>query len=322
MRVLVIGGTGHIGTYLVPMLVEAGHNVTVLTRGVREPYRAGPAWQEARRLVCDRFAEEKAGTFAERVRKLKNDAVVDLLCFKLQSAQELAEALCGEVKHFLHCGTIWIYGPTEISPTPEDFPRRPFGEYGIQKAAIEAYLHELARIRGFPATCVHPGHISGPGWMPINPAGNLDPSVFEKLAAGEEVLLPDQGLATLHHVHAGDVAQVFMRALNRKVSFGESFHAVSPAALTLRGYASAVAGWFGRKPNLKFVPWEQWRTTVASRDAETTWDHISRSPCASMEKARRLLGCSPRFTSLETIRRALVWLIENGKVKAPALSRH
>ena len=67
------------------------------------------------------------------------------------------------------------------------------------------------------------------------------------------------------------------------------------------------------------MPWEQWRTAVAARDAESTWDHISRSPCASMEKARRVLGCSPRYTSLETIREALVWLIENGKVKAPAL---
>jgi len=319
MHVLVIGGTGHIGTYLVPMLVEAGHNVTVLTRGTREPYRTGPAWQGVRRLVCDRNAAEKAGTFADCVRGLKSDVVVDLICFRLQSAQALVEALRGEIKRFLHCGTIWIHGPTEISPTPEDFPRHPLGEYGMQKAAIEAYLHEQARTRGFPATCVHPGHISGPGWMPINPAGNLAPAVFEKLASGQEVLLPDQGLAMLHHVHASDVAQVFMCALSRDVSSGESFHAVSPAALTLRGYASAVAGWFGQKPNLRFVPWEQWRSTVTAGDAEITWDHISRSPCASMEKARRLLGFSPRFTSLETIRAALVWLIENGRIKAPAL---
>jgi len=319
MNVLVIGGTGHIGTYLVPMLVEAGHAVTVLSRGAREPYRTGPAWQEVRRLVCDRVAEEKAGTFADRIRGLKSDAVVDLICFKLQSARALVAALRDEVKHLLHCGTIWIYGPTELSPTPEDFPRRPIGEYGVQKAAIEAYLHEQAQTRGFPATCVHPGHISGPGWMPINPAGNLNPSVFEKLATGQEVLLPDQGLAMLHHVHAADVAQVFMSALNRDVSFGESFHAVSPAALTLRGYAGAVASWFERQANLRFVPWDQWKAAATARDAEITWDHISRSPCASMEKARRLLGFSPRFTSLETIRASLAWLIENGKVKAPAM---
>ncbi|HIQ05374.1 MAG TPA: NAD(P)-dependent oxidoreductase [Anaerolineae bacterium] len=33
MRVVIIGGTGHVGTYLVPRLVEAGHEVISLSRG-------------------------------------------------------------------------------------------------------------------------------------------------------------------------------------------------------------------------------------------------------------------------------------------------
>ncbi|MBW8788837.1 MAG: NAD(P)-dependent oxidoreductase, partial [Rhizobium leguminosarum] len=32
MRVLVIGATGHVGTYLVPRLVEAGHDVVTISR--------------------------------------------------------------------------------------------------------------------------------------------------------------------------------------------------------------------------------------------------------------------------------------------------
>jgi nucleoside-diphosphate-sugar epimerase len=32
MRVIIIGGTGHVGTYLVPYLVEAGHEVINLSR--------------------------------------------------------------------------------------------------------------------------------------------------------------------------------------------------------------------------------------------------------------------------------------------------
>jgi nucleoside-diphosphate-sugar epimerase len=39
-RVVVIGATGHIGTYLVPRLVDAGHEVTVVSRGTRGPERA------------------------------------------------------------------------------------------------------------------------------------------------------------------------------------------------------------------------------------------------------------------------------------------
>ena len=38
-RAVVIGGSGHVGTYLVPRLVEAGFEVINVTRGKREPYQ-------------------------------------------------------------------------------------------------------------------------------------------------------------------------------------------------------------------------------------------------------------------------------------------
>ena len=43
-RVVVIGATGHIGSYLVPRLVRGGHDVVALSRGTRDPYRASPQW--------------------------------------------------------------------------------------------------------------------------------------------------------------------------------------------------------------------------------------------------------------------------------------
>jgi nucleoside-diphosphate-sugar epimerase len=35
MRIVVIGGTGHIGSFLVPRLVRAGHEVVNISRGTR-----------------------------------------------------------------------------------------------------------------------------------------------------------------------------------------------------------------------------------------------------------------------------------------------
>lgn len=46
MRVVVIGGTGHVGTYLVPCLVYAGHETVVVSRGSRRPYRDDAAWRD------------------------------------------------------------------------------------------------------------------------------------------------------------------------------------------------------------------------------------------------------------------------------------
>ena len=315
MRTTVIGGTGHIGTYLVPELVRLGHDVTVLSRGERAPYQSDGAWGKVESIQVDRAAEDAAGTFGKRVANLEPDVVVDLISFTEDSTRQLVEAVDGKVQHLLHCGTIWVHGPSATVPTGEDVPRRPFGDYGIQKAAIERYLLDHSRRGGVPATVVHPGHISGPGWTPINPAGNLDLDVYEKLARGDELALPNFGLETVHHVHAADVAGVFLAALaNRSVAVGESFHAVADGAMTLRGYAEGVAAWFGRDARLTFVPWDEWRQSVSERAAAATLDHIQHSPNCSMEKAARLLGFRPRYSALEAALSGISRLVDDGKI--------
>jgi nucleoside-diphosphate-sugar epimerase len=315
IKVVVIGATGHVGTYLVPRLVEAGYEVVALSRGDAKPYLPNKAWNQVERLQMDRSALELDGTFGSRVRDLKPDVVIDMICFTLESARHIAEALSGHVTHFLHTGTIWTHGHSTVVPTREETPKRPFGEYGTQKAAIENYLLGEARRTGFPATILHPGHIVGPGWAPLNPAGNFSPDIFSTIARGERLVLPNFGLETVHHVHADDVAAMFMDALaNRSTSIGESFHAVSEGALTLRGYAEAMYRWFGHEPNLEFMAFEKWAELHGPEMARDTWEHIARSPNCSIAKGRRLLNYAPRYTSLQAVQESVKWLIDNGQV--------
>ncbi|MBN1294313.1 MAG: NAD(P)-dependent oxidoreductase [Candidatus Latescibacteria bacterium] len=318
MRAIIIGGSGHVGTYLVPRLVESGYEVINISRGNRKPYRPHAVWSQVEQITLNRSEKESAGTFGREIVKLKPDIVIDMICFTEPSAKQLVEALRGNIRHFLHCGTIWVHGHSAVVPTTENQPRQPFGEYGIQKAAIETYLLHEARQNGFPVTILHPGHIVGPGWPPLNPAGHFNLDAFQQLAAGKSLTLPNLGMETVHHVHADDVAQAFMKAVEYwSTATGESFHVVSPKALTLRGYAEAISAWFGKTPDLEFLPWEKWRTTVTPEDAEMTWDHIAHSPNCSIQKARRLIDYNPRYSSLEAVYEALEWIIAHDKIKVP-----
>lgn len=303
---MVIGGTGHIGTWLVPRLVRAGHDVVVVSRGSRRPYHASDEWENSDHIVIDREGTEQDGSFGSRIRALRPDAVIDLICFDRSSAAHLVDALRDDVGHFIHCGTLWVHGVPESRPYNETAPRHPFGDYGIRKAGIEEFLLTEAR-KGFPATILHPGHITGPGWNPINPAGHLDMSVFERLRSGSTVVLPEDGAATLQHVHADDVAAAFDLAIAQpETSVGEAFHVASPEPVTMASYAQTVAGWFDREARLEFLPWAEWRLTVTERDAALTEDHMRHSPCASIAKAERLLGFIPRYTATEAVREALL----------------
>jgi nucleoside-diphosphate-sugar epimerase len=316
MRAIIIGGTGHIGTYLVPRLASLGYEVINVSRSKREPYHQHGAWKTVAHVQIDRKTEENIGTFGKKIRDLQPEIVIDLICFTRESARHLVEALRDRIQHLLHCGTIWVHGPSVQVPTTEETPRRPFGDYGLRKAAIEDYLLREARLGRFPATILHPGHIVGPGWEPLNPAGHFNPEVFARLALGEELVLPNFGLETVHHVHADDVAQGFERAIvRRSAAIGESFHIVSPAALTLRGYAEAIASWFGQKAVLRFEDWRQWQKTVSEEEASATWDHIAHSPNCSISKARQMLDYHPRYSSLEAVCESVSWLIEHKIIK-------
>jgi len=311
VRVAIIGGTGHIGSFLTPRLWSANHTIICVSRGLKEPYQQHPAWKAIKRVEIDRTAAEAAGNFGESIAKLNAEVVIDLTCYRLESAKQLVEALRGRVKHLLHCGTIWVHGPSVEVPTTEAAPRTAFGDYGTRKAAIEAYLLSAT----IPVTILHPGHLVGPGWAPVNPAGNFNPEIFSLLLQGRQVNLPNIGMETVHHVHADDVAQCFVRAVEQRSSaLGESFHVVSPAALTLRGYAERVSAWYGKVAQLQLLPWEEWRQQVTEREAAVTWDHIAHSPNCSIAKARTLLGYDPRYSSLEAVRESLEWLIEHGMV--------
>ena len=314
MRVAVIGATGHIGTYLVPRLVRAGHEVVAISRGERAPYRGAVEWRSVTRVSADRDAEDAAGTFGARVAELHPDAVVDLICFTPESARQLLDALRPTRPLLVHCGTIWVHGRAARTPLTEDEPRTAYGEYGIGKAAIEALLHRETLAGGLPSVVLHPGHICGPGWPVITPAGNLDPDVWRRLATGEPLPLPALGLGVLNHVHADDVAQAFERALTRRAAIGASFHVVAEQAMTCRGLAAGVAAWFGREPVLDLVDWNEFEQRVEPGHATATKEHIERSIAASIDRARAVLGYIPRYTSLDALQESLRWLVAQGQV--------
>ena len=236
-----------------------------------------------------------------------------MLCFTPESAQQLVDALRPTRPLLLHCGSIWVHGPVSRVPVTEDEPRTAYGEYGTGKAAIETLLHRETIAGGVPSVVLHPGHITGP-WPSITPAGNLDLNVWRRLATGEPLPLPDLGLGVLHHVHADDVAQAFEQALARPAAIGSSFHVVSEQAMTLRGLAAGVAGWFGREPVIDLVDWREFERRVGPEHASMTREHVARSIAASIDRARDVLSYRPRYSSLDALREPARWLMATGQV--------
>jgi len=298
MNITVIGGTGHIGTYLVPSFVRDGHAVTVVSRGHRKPYTEDDAWSSVEFVACDREKAEADAVFGQLIAKQKPEGVVDVTCFTTQQARHLIASLDGQ--HLVATGSIWSWGRSTVLPMTEATPKNPLATYDRNKAALEDFL--LREQTQVSASMVHPGHISGPGWPAINPAGNVNLDVYRSLKRDGSATLPLDGMGLLQHVHAADVAEVHRLALTHsEASAGEAFNAVAEQSITLRAYATLLARHFGHEPRLSFLPWADFVAEVGEKNARLTHDHITRSPHFSMAKARRLLGFTPRYSEERTV---------------------
>jgi len=130
MRILVIGGSGFIGRFLVPRLLDAGHEVSVVQRP--ESDRPLPAGARAVRADRNRLADA-----APALRALAPDVVVDLVLSSGRQAAALVDVMRGHAGRVVAVSSIDVYraagvlhgledGPPALEPVPlrEDSPLR------------------------------------------------------------------------------------------------------------------------------------------------------------------------------------------------------
>ena len=94
MKVLVVGASGHIGSYLVNTLVEDGHEVHAVMRGNKTPYEyKEEIWSKVNIIKMDRDTLCESDVFDE----IKPDAVCDLISYDIDGVKKIL----AKIKTFL-----------------------------------------------------------------------------------------------------------------------------------------------------------------------------------------------------------------------------
>jgi len=301
MHVIVIGGTGHIGSFLVPRLVELGHEVVVATRG-RRPRPAGGAWDRVTMLTLPK--DNAPASLAER----GCEALIDIV---QAQATDMYEALRARCRHFIWCGSLWMLGPPAAVPTPEVRYGPALAE-GYQTRMDElAALQARAAADGLAFTAILPPNICGPGKAPLEMAGGRSVEVHKAHARGEPVTL-FQGCNTLiGPCDAEDVAQGFWRALeNRDAAAGQIFNVGSAYALTAPQMVELFAEIHGVAIPIRWVSFEDFTGRVMPDPGAS--NHFIHHMCPDITKARQRLAYAPRHTPESSMARAVEWMRQQG----------
>lgn len=172
--VLVTGGAGYVGSRLVPKLLEAGHDVTVLDLFIYgEGVFNGVAQHPRLRRVKGDIRDPKAVKAA-----LKGcDAVIHLACISNDPSFELDPALgrsinydCfrplvraaknAGVRRFVYASSSSVYGVKDEENVTEALPLEPLTDYSKFKAMCEEDL-ERERAPGFVTLTLRPATVCG-----------------------------------------------------------------------------------------------------------------------------------------------------------------
>lgn len=223
MRLLVLGGTHHVGRAFVETALARGDDVTTLTSG-----RSGPPADGAEARYADRLdAEATVAALGDDTW----DAVVDTWSHEPRAVRTTAEALRCRVGHYTYISSVsvytWPFGPgvDESAPVVEGDPNgTDTSDYAAVKRGGELAVARL----DVPVLVARAGLILGP----YENVGRL-PFWLTRIQAGGRVPCPGPVDRPLQYVDARDIAAWVLAAAERGVS--GTFNTVSARGHTTIG---------------------------------------------------------------------------------------
>jgi UDP-glucose 4-epimerase len=220
MKVLVIGGSGFIGSHVVDKLLAHQHSVRVFDRRP-EQFRAPLSGVDYR---FGEFADEmtlvEALSGMEVVYHLVSTTVPGTA--DLDPKTDVRDNLIGTINLldsmqrlgltrllFLSSGGT-VYGIPDVVPIPETHALRPVNSYGIVKAAIEHYLEMYRRTRGFSPVIVRASNPFGPRQAHSGVQGVVS-TFLRRILVGEPIEIWGDGNVVRDYLEVSDLAELCVR---------------------------------------------------------------------------------------------------------------
>ncbi len=319
--IFITGATGLVGSHVVEEALKRGHRVKALVRGTSDT-----RWLDSRGVekvlgdLEDSAALRQGVDGADWVLNcaakvgdwgtLEEFRRINVGALKLL----LDAASDAKVGRFVHVSSLGVYEGRDHFGTDETVPvaAESLDAYTRSKVEAEALALRYVKERGLPLSVVRPGFIYGPRDRTVLPK-LLDALVnkrFFYFGSGEQAL---------NCIYVKNLVQAIFLAAEVPEAVGEVFNVTDGARVSKKRFVGEVARLAGLKPPTRKIPlWLAWTLAVlmerrAKRKNSPVPPLVNKARYKflglnldySIEKARRVLGYDPKFTTEEGLAEAM-----------------
>ena len=334
-EVLVIGGNGFVGKYLVQALQDRGNGVRVLALPTEDT-----RWLEARGVAVHRGDIREPDTLIAPLNRV--DRVVHLAgmmgvwrpmeeyrAVNVSGTKHVCRAVLAAKARLVHVSSWTVYGMGLGAPAREDFALKPLPEpYSITKAAGDKAVQRMIIQDHLRAVIVRPGTIFGPGDQ-LNFGRTAD-----RLLGGRRIIV-GKGDNAVPFVYITDVVRGLLLALENDDAIGQAYNIANDHPLTQQQLLNVIAREIGANPPRLHVPYRALYAAAYAAEHGATLTRSRREPLVTrhgvalfgtdnrhlIEKARDELGYVPQVDVSEGVRLAAAWYRRRDRDNSAGLAR-
>jgi nucleoside-diphosphate-sugar epimerase len=317
-RILVTGATGFIGGYAARRLHADGAHVLALERTPGKGNRLAQAGIEIVKGDITDLSQMKA-IFDEHDVQIVMHIAAWLRGKPLSNFQRVnVDATChlaelsaeAGVERFVFTSSIAVYGLHGDTNVDESTPVKPYNNpYGDTKIQAEKRLHEIADKTGLTYVIVRPGMVYGPG----SPGWTIR---LTKWAKKGWLPIIDGGRGTAYPVYIDNLVDMLVICATHPAAASEIFNAVDDGPVTMGEFLGAYMAMVptDRAIRLPGSIVKSLAALISPFFPEAKLSHYAHQLCSQgmvlNQKAKKLLGWSPKVSLQEGLARSEAWLRE------------
>jgi nucleoside-diphosphate-sugar epimerase len=309
--VLVTGGAGFAGSYIIRQLLDDGYDVVIFDLGDFRPESRAVIGPDVERIPLERGSIDLWPLVFEVVQRYRPGAIVHTanvmdtglldrhpmmaLNVNVGGAVNVMEAArLLDVDRVVLFSSVAVHGQKLYEPIDVNHPTimariGPLGAYGAAKLAVEAFSYAYQSSFGLDTRVIRPSALYGFGMSWFAP--NYVKNILEPAVLGQPVRLASGGPVPRSYIHAADMALLTSLVVSGPGpdAADHLFYAATDGPLRTGGDVARIVR--------ELVPGAD--IEVAEAMAEGDRHELPFRGVISIDNARQQLGYEPRFARLE-----------------------